>query len=141
MSILRGSLTSDEKHLVDTFSEVMEAYQKIKELCFKDLELESFTLLSKMEGLKCKEMDEYIKTFKKLLTKFNSIGGKRDDPSIRRIFLKAIPMQYRVYKNQIRSKTDIDQLYFQDINDRKFSFKISQRLQSQVRKGFQSSQR
>eukprot|EP00924_Labyrinthula_sp_SR-Ha-C_P001299 snap_masked-scaffold_7-processed-gene-19.54-mRNA-1 protein AED:1.00 eAED:1.00 QI:0/0/0/0/1/1/3/0/787 len=94
MSILRGSLTNDDKHLVDTSSGVMEAYKKIKELYVEDLELESFSLLSKMESLKCKEMDEYIKKFKKLLTKFTSIG--------------------ELY----RCNTE----YFQDITDRDFSF-------------------
>eukprot|EP00924_Labyrinthula_sp_SR-Ha-C_P005881 snap_masked-scaffold_14-processed-gene-7.53-mRNA-1 protein AED:1.00 eAED:1.00 QI:0/-1/0/0/-1/1/1/0/159 len=124
MSILRGSLTNDDKHLIDTSSGVMEAYQKIKELHVEDIELESFTLLSKMEGLRCKEMGEYIKKFKKLLTKFTSIGGKRDYPSIKIIFLRAIQMQKRLYKNKIRPKSDIDPLlrYFQDINNRDFSF-------------------
>eukprot|EP00924_Labyrinthula_sp_SR-Ha-C_P012739 snap_masked-scaffold_67-processed-gene-0.65-mRNA-1 protein AED:1.00 eAED:1.00 QI:0/-1/0/0/-1/1/1/0/109 len=94
-----------------------------------------------MEGLRCKEMNKYIKKFNKLLTKFTSIGGKRDDPSIERILLRKIPMQNRVYEYQIRPKTDVDQLlrYCQDINDRDFSFNNITKTTNSSPKRFKSS--
>ena len=94
-----------------------QGHENIEKTFFREFDLKPTVLINSVSKTR---FGNYIDLFTSLLSEFECVGGRRDNPIIHALFLSDIPEKYNSEKNTYRGKTVNEALdYFRHVSDYK----------------------
>ena len=97
--MIKTFLATERLHIFSSQPSSYSGYRNIEHTFFQEFELEQTGLINTMSKLKLKDFGTYSDNFTALVSEFECVGGKRQDPIIQALFISNIPEKYSSEKN------------------------------------------
>ena len=130
-SVITSTFNYDE-HLYEASRSPYLGYKKFCEQFVTDLALEQCQILSKLESLHFRDMDSYIKQYKKLFAEYKNVKGKPESEELKRAFISNLPEEYDLQMEIIPTTAPLTKYYnyFRKFHQKRVTLKIDKQKNS-----------